>query len=58
MFHSYSNGVEDQDLLAIDIQRGRDTGVPSYNTVRELCGFQKVRSFGEYLDLIHDKSVS
>lgn len=58
MFHYYSNGVQDQDLLSIDIQRGRDTGVPSYNTIRELCGFQKAETFGGFLDFIPEPSVS
>lgn len=58
MFHFFPNGVQDQDLLSIDIQRGRDTGVPSYNTIRELCGFQKVATFDGFLDFIPEMSVS
>lgn len=52
MFHFYSNGAQDQDLLSIDIQRGRDTGVPTYNTMRKLCGFEKASSFNDLSDLI------
>lgn len=50
MFHHLVPG--DQDLLSIDIQRGRDAGVPTYNTVRELCGFPKAISFEDFSDFL------
>src|SRR5262249_42668170 len=35
------------DLYAIDIQRGRDVGLPDYNTVRAAYGLPKVTSFAQ-----------
>ena len=40
------------DLVALNIQRGRDHGLAGYNAFRELCGLGRVRSFSELSDLI------
>jgi len=36
-----------QDLGAIDVQRGRDHGMPTYNNLRRAYGLRPVRSFTE-----------
>ena len=35
------------DLAAINIQRGRDQGLPDYNTLRESIGLERLSSFDE-----------
>ena len=40
------------DLVALNVQRGRDHGLPGYNAFRELCGLGRVESFSELSDLI------
>ncbi len=38
------------DLAALDIQRGRDRGLPDYNDLREAYGLERVSSFEEITD--------
>lgn len=49
--------IADQDLLSIDIQRGREIGVPTYNNIREKCGFPRASSFDDLSNIL-SKSVS
>lgn len=45
-----------EDLAAININRGRDHGIPSYNALREKCGFRRAETFNELSDLIKSPS--
>ncbi|RZF46188.1 hypothetical protein LSTR_LSTR011542 [Laodelphax striatellus] len=40
------------DRLSLDIQRGRDHGLPGYNVFREFCGLPKVKEFAQLTDKI------
>lgn len=39
------------DLIAFNVWRGRDHGLPGYNAYRELFGFKKAKTFNELSDV-------
>uniref|UniRef100_A0A0N4ZC99 peroxidase n=1 Tax=Parastrongyloides trichosuri TaxID=131310 RepID=A0A0N4ZC99_PARTI len=45
------------DLGAVNINRGREHGTPSYNAWREFCGGKRATSFEDFSDHILDKNV-
>ena len=50
------NEGHDSDLLAIDIQRGRDVGLPPYNDAREEYGLPRVRRWEYFAVSREDKA--
>ena len=40
------------DLKAIDVQRGRDHGLPSYNDLRNFCGLPRASKWEDFSDHI------
>jgi peroxidase len=40
------------DLLALNINRGRDHGIPTYNTIRQLCGYSSANKFSDLTNLM------
>ena len=46
------------DLVSINIQRGRDHGVPGYTVFRDLCQLQPVRSWEDMAQFVHSDVVA
>ncbi|XP_011500916.1 PREDICTED: peroxidase-like [Ceratosolen solmsi marchali] len=52
-----TNGTIGLDQISIDIQRGRDHGLPGYNDYRKHCGLRKAKTFDDFLDYIPIETV-
>lgn len=52
MFLQTAPKFNGHDLLTTDILRGRDTGMPPYNSMRSVCGIPEARTFDDLTDLI------
>ena len=46
------------DLVALNVQRGRDHGLPPYVKWRQLCGLRSVKSWKMFASVVSSPEVS
>ncbi|XP_017488317.1 PREDICTED: chorion peroxidase-like, partial [Rhagoletis zephyria] len=58
LFPAGQNATFGMDLVSINIQRGRDHGMPPYNVVRRACGLPPVRDFRQLNSILQRGSAA
>ncbi len=52
-----SNETHGLDLVSLNLQRGRDHGLPSYNEYRKLCGLSEIRTWRDLTNAMQQPEV-